>query len=85
MVKFWKSIKGTGGKLSDKDALRAELKKANFTSLRGKFKFGANNYPIQDFYLVKATKRADGKYETEIVQRVFEAYVDSYASECVMK
>ena len=39
------AIKGTGGKLSDKDALRAELKKANFTSLRGKFKFGVNNYP----------------------------------------
>jgi branched-chain amino acid transport system substrate-binding protein len=79
------AIKGTGGKLSDKDALRAELKKANFTSLRGKFKFGVNDYPIQDFYLVKAAKRADGKYETEIVQRVFEDYVDHYAPECVMK
>ena len=79
------AIKGTGGKLSDKDALRAELKKANFTSLRGKFKFGANIIPIQDFYLVKAAKRADGKYETEIVQRVFEDYVDHYASECAMK
>jgi branched-chain amino acid transport system substrate-binding protein len=79
------AIKGTSGKLSDKDALRAQLKKANFTSLRGKFKFGVNNYPIQDFYLVKAAKRADGKYETEIVQRVFEDYVDRYAPECVMK
>jgi branched-chain amino acid transport system substrate-binding protein len=79
------AIKGTGGKLSDKDALRAELKKANFTSLRGKFKFGVNNYPIQDFYLVKAAKRPDGKYETEVVQRVFEDYVDHYATECTMK
>ncbi|HZZ63176.1 MAG TPA: ABC transporter substrate-binding protein [Roseiarcus sp.] len=79
------AIKGTGGKLSDKDALRAELKKANFTSLRGKFKFGVNNYPIQDFYLVKAAKRPDGKYETEIVQRVFEDYADRYAPECMMK
>lgn len=79
------AIKGAGGKLSDKDALRAELKKADFTSLRGKFKFGVNNYPIQDFYLVKAAKRPDGKYETEIVKRVFEDFVDHYASECVMK
>jgi branched-chain amino acid transport system substrate-binding protein len=79
------AVKGTGGKLSDKDALRTELKKANFTSLRGKFKFGINNYPIQDFYLVKAAKRPDGKYETEIVQRVFEDYVDHYAPECAMK
>jgi branched-chain amino acid transport system substrate-binding protein len=79
------AIKGAGGNLSDKDALRAELKKANFTSLRGKFKFGVNNYPIQDFYLVKAAKRPDGKYETEIVQRVFTDYVDRYAPECAMK
>ena len=65
--------------------MRAELKKANFTSLRGKFKFGVNNYPIQDFYLVRAAKRPDGKYETEIVKRVFEDFVDHYASECTMK
>ena len=79
------AIKATGGKLSDKDALRAALKKADFTSLRGKFKFGNNHYPIQDFYLVKASKRADGKYETEIVQRVFADYADKYAPECPMK
>jgi branched-chain amino acid transport system substrate-binding protein len=79
------AIKGTGGKLSDKEALRAELKKANFTSLRGKFKFGVNNYPIQDFYLVKAAKRPDGKYETEVVERVFEDYPDRYAADCPMK
>ncbi|HLX98214.1 MAG TPA: ABC transporter substrate-binding protein [Roseiarcus sp.] len=79
------AIKDAGGKLSDKDALRAGLKKANFTSLRGKFKFGVNNYPVQDFYLVKAAKRADGKYETEIVERIFTDYVDPYAHECQMK
>ena len=76
------AIKGAGGKLSDRDAVRAELRKANFTSLRGKFKFGPNNYPIQDFYLVKAAKRADGKYETEIVQKVFADYADPYAKDC---
>lgn len=79
------AIKDAGGKLSDKDALRAGLKKANFTSLRGKFKFGVNNYPVQDFYLVKAAKRPDGKYETEIVERIFTDYVDPYAHECQMK
>ncbi len=79
------AVKDAGGKLSDHDALRAELKKADFASLRGKFKFGVNNYPIQDFYLVKAAKRADGKYETEIVKKVFEDYGDRYAAECPMK
>jgi branched-chain amino acid transport system substrate-binding protein len=79
------AIKGTGGKLGDRKALSAELKKANFKSLRGKFRFNVNNYPIQDFYLVKVAKRADGKYETEIAQRIFTDYADSYAKDCPLK
>jgi branched-chain amino acid transport system substrate-binding protein len=65
--------------------LRAALKKANFTSLRGKFKFGTNQYPVQDFFLVKVAKRADGKYQTEIAERVFADYVDVHAADCAMK
>lgn len=79
------AIRGAGGKVADHDAVRAELKKANFTSLRGKFKFGVNNYPIQDFYLVKVAKRADGKYQTEIAEKVFSDYVDPYAKDCPLK
>src|SRR5512144_704156 len=76
------ALKLTKGNTADKDALRAALKKANFTSLRGGFKFNTNNYPIQDFYLVKVAKRADGKFQTEIVQKVFENYGDRYAKDC---
>jgi branched-chain amino acid transport system substrate-binding protein len=79
------ALKATGGKTDNKDALRAALKKADFKSPRGSFRFGNNNYPIQDFYLVKAAKRADGKFQTEIVSKVFENYVDVYAKECEMK
>jgi branched-chain amino acid transport system substrate-binding protein len=79
------AVKAAGGKLDNQDVLRVAIKKASFTSLRGKFKFGANNYPIQDFYLVKVAKRADGKYQTEIADKVFTDYVDVYAAECGMK
>jgi branched-chain amino acid transport system substrate-binding protein len=68
--------------LSNKDAVAAALKKADFTSLRGGFKFNTNGYPIQDFYLTKVAKRADGKFQTEIVQKVFENYGDRYAKDC---
>ena len=44
------------------------MMKADFKSLRGDFKFNTNHYPIQDFYLVKVAKRADGKFETQIVE-----------------
>jgi branched-chain amino acid transport system substrate-binding protein len=76
-------IKAVKGDLSNKDAVAAAFKKAGFTSLRGNFKFNVNGFPIQDFYLTKVAKRPDGKFETEIVQKVFENYGDRYAKECV--
>ncbi len=78
------AIKAAGGKLTDKNAIRAGLRKADFKSLRGDFKMGQNGYPIQDFYLVKVAKRADGKFQTEIVQKIFDDYVDVYAKDCQM-
>jgi len=77
------AVKAVKGDLANKDAVAAALKKANFNSLRGNFKFNINGYPIQDFYLTKVAKRPDGKFETEIVQKVFENYGDRYAKECV--
>jgi branched-chain amino acid transport system substrate-binding protein len=79
------AVTAVKGNLADKDAVRAALKKADFKSLRGNFKFGHNHYPIQDFYLVKAAKRPDGKFQTEIVQKVFTNYEDAYAKDCPMK
>src|SRR5215469_16666360 len=79
------ALKATKGDTKNKDALRAALAKADFKSLRGAFKFNTNHYPIQDFYLVKVAKRADGKYETEIVQKVFSNYADPYVKDCAMK
>lgn len=76
------AVKAVRGNLSNKDAVAAALKKADFTSLRGAFKFNTNGYPIQDFYLTKVAKRPDGKFQTEIVQKVFENYGDRYAKDC---
>ena len=35
-----------------------------------------------DFFLTKVAKRPDGKFQTEIVQKVFENYGDRYAKDC---
>jgi branched-chain amino acid transport system substrate-binding protein len=79
------ALKATKGSTADKNALRAALMKADFKSLRGDFRFNTNHYPIQDFYLVKVAKRPDGKYETEIAQKVFANYADPHAKDCKMK
>ncbi|MGY4161413.1 branched-chain amino acid transport system substrate-binding protein [Bradyrhizobium sp. USDA 4461] len=79
------AVKAVKGDLSNKDAVAAALKKADFTSLRGNFKFNNNGYPIQDFYLTKVAKRPDGKFQTEIVEKVFSNYGDRYAKDCAAK
>jgi len=79
------ALKATKGATADKAALQAALKKADFKSLRGAFKFNSNHYPIQDFYLVKVAKRADGKFQTEINKKIFTNYSDPYVKDCAMK
>ena len=78
------ALRQTKGSTADKPALRAALMKADFQSLRGNFRFNVNHYPIQDFYLVKVAKRPDGKFQTEIVKKIFENYADTYAKDCKM-
>jgi branched-chain amino acid transport system substrate-binding protein len=78
------AVKAVGGDLSNKEAFREALEAADFTSVRGEFKFNTNHFPIQDFYLVEAVKRDDGKYQTQIVEKIFDDYGDVYAAECRM-
>ncbi len=78
------AIGKVGGDLSDKDAVRAALKEADFQSVRGDFSYNNNHFPIQDFWLVKAVKTEDGKYVTEPVEKVFDDWGDSYAAKCPM-
>jgi branched-chain amino acid transport system substrate-binding protein len=79
------ALRQVQGNVANREALRAAMMKAEFSSLRGGFKFNTNHYPIQDFYLVKVAKRADGKFETQIVKKVFENYADPHAKDCAMK
>ena len=76
------AVRAVKGNVSDSKALSAALKKADFKSLRGPFKFNVNGYPIEDFYLTKVVKRADGKYQTSIVEKVFADSADPYAKDC---
>ena len=79
------AVRQVQGNIANREVLRAAMMKAEFSSLRGGFKFNTNHYPIQDFYLVKVAKRPDGKFETQIVKKVFENYADPHAKDCAMK
>ena len=75
------AVEGTGGDL-DASALRAELEKADFTSVRGDFAFGNNHFPIQDFYAREVEVDADGNWTTSATGVALENHQDVYAGEC---
>jgi branched-chain amino acid transport system substrate-binding protein len=79
------ALAAVGGNLSDKDALRKALRGASFASTRGHFRYNTNQFPIQDFYLVQAVRREDGKYVTSARQKIFENYADRQAKKCPMQ
>ena len=78
------AVRRVGGNLTDKNALRTAIAAADFTSVRGPFRFGTNQYPVQDFWQLQVARRPDGKFQTETVRRVLEANVDPWAAECRM-
>lgn len=78
------AVKKVGGNLTDKNALRTAIAAADFQSVRGPFRFGVNQYPIQDFWQLQVARRADGKFQTETVRKVLSANIDPWAHECRM-
>lgn len=80
------AVKATGGKLDDKDKLRAAFKTAKFDSVRGDgFRFNTNHYPIQNVYLREVVKGADGTVTNKTVGAVFTNHADAFAKDCAMK
>ncbi|MBX9943294.1 MAG: ABC transporter substrate-binding protein [Reyranella sp.] len=73
------------GDLTNKDKVRAELKKADFKSLRGGFKYNTNQFPIQNFYIQEAVKDADGMMTVKTIATALTDAKDPYYEKCPMK
>lgn len=73
----------TGG-IDDLDAFRAALKEANFASTRGDFKFGPNQHPVQDWYMVDIVKGENGKPMAKTGEKLRDDVGDVYAANCKM-
>jgi len=73
------------GDLSSKDKVRAEMKKANFKSVRGDFKYGNNNFPIQNFYIQETVKDPQGMMTVKTIATAVKDAVDPFAAKCPMK
>jgi branched-chain amino acid transport system substrate-binding protein len=69
--------------VSDNVGFRSALKMANFTSVRGDFKFGSNNHPIHDVYIREVVKEGD-VFTNKIIGKVLNDHGDPYAKDCKM-
>src|SRR5438874_4026808 len=79
------ALLATKGNVSDKEALRKAMEKAEFKSVRGSFKFGNNHIPIQNFYLQDVVKDTDGKLVLKTVETIVENDQDRFHDKCPMK
>jgi len=79
------AVVATKGNLSDKEALRKAMEKADFKSVRGNFKFGHNHMPIQNFYLQEAVKDAKGDFVLKTVATIVKDNQDQFHDKCPMK
>jgi branched-chain amino acid transport system substrate-binding protein len=78
-------VRQVNGKIEDREALAAALAKADFSSLRGKFKFNNNHFPIQDFYYATVVRGRGGKLEIQLGDVVFRDHADAYGDKCALK
>lgn len=78
-------LAATGGDLEKADAFRAALREAKFDSVRGKFAMGPNQHPVQDYYVTRFERNADGKIVQNIIGTVAKDHADVYAPNCKMQ
>ncbi|RIX75842.1 ABC transporter substrate-binding protein [Acidovorax cavernicola] len=79
------AVRDVGGKVADKPALLKAIKAANYKSVRGDFRYGPNNFPIQNYYLRVIAKDANGRIANKVIGTVLERYQDRTAAQCAMK
>ena len=79
------AVKQAGGNAQNREAVIAALKKANYASTRGSFKYANNHFPIENFYLRVIGKDAQGKITNKTVSTLLTNYGDTYSDKCPLK
>jgi branched-chain amino acid transport system substrate-binding protein len=79
------AVVASGGDLNKKDAMRAEMRKANYKSVRGPYKYGNNHFPIQNFYLQDVVKDSEGNLTLKTVATIVKDSQDKFHGKCSMK
>jgi branched-chain amino acid transport system substrate-binding protein len=78
------AVRKVGGKIEDRESFLAAIKAADFKSVRGDFKFGNNNFPVQDLHVFEAIKDDKGRMTLKTIATPLKASTDAYADKCKM-
>jgi len=79
------AVEAVAGDLSKKDAMRDAMRKANFASVRGPYKYNHNHFPIQNFYIQEVVQDAAGTLTLKTVETILHDHKDAYADKCPLK
>jgi branched-chain amino acid transport system substrate-binding protein len=79
------AVQAVGGDTSKKDEMRVAMRKANYASVRGPYRYGNNHFPIQNFYLQEAVKDDSGGYTLRTTALALKDHQDRYHERCTMK
>ena len=77
------ALKAVKGDLKDTEKFRQAMLKADFEAVRGKFKFGPNQHPVQDWVAIRVEKNPDGGAPViKTLGKVFTDKGDFYSKDC---
>ncbi|MCK8787051.1 ABC transporter substrate-binding protein [Roseomonas sp. NAR14] len=76
------AFRNGGADLADTEAFRKGMLKADFASTRGRFRFGPNQHPVQDWFMLKVERGADGKPALVTKAKILSDHGDAYAAQC---
>jgi branched-chain amino acid transport system substrate-binding protein len=79
------AVAAVQGDLTNKEAMRGTMRKADFSSVRGPVRYGNNQFPIENFYLQEVVKGANGELSLKTVATIVQDSQDRFHGKCPMK
>jgi branched-chain amino acid transport system substrate-binding protein len=70
------------GDVSDKKVLTKAIATAQFISVRGDFRFGPNNYPVQDYHIYQVASEGGRPVLKTVTEKVLSKHADAYVAQC---
>lgn len=79
------AVRSLKGNTSDRKAFSKAIATSQFKSVRGAFRFGPNNFPVQNYHVYQVAN-ASGKPEFKLHEAdVLKSHGDAYASQCASR